>query len=153
MEFNLIAAVAGGFIGTAVMTAMMMMSPQMGMPKMDMPGLLGSMFGTPGNKMLGLMMHFMMGVVFAIIYAVLFATFTDANVTLLSVAFAVVHWFIVGLMMGMMPVMHSGIKSGDVSAPGLYMTNIGGMLGFMGGMMGHIVFGLVVGIVYTLIAG
>jgi hypothetical protein len=39
----------------------------MGMPKMDMPALLGSMFGAPGSKILGLVMHFMMGIIFGVI--------------------------------------------------------------------------------------
>jgi hypothetical protein len=56
-------------------------------------------------------------------------------------------------MTGMMPMMHAGIRSGDVPAPGLYMKKLGGMMGFIGGLMGHIVFGLVIGIVYGLLAG
>ncbi len=50
-----------------------------------------------------------------------------------------IHWLVVGLMTGMMPLMHTGIKSGRVPAPGVYMTNLGGMLGFVGGLMGHVV--------------
>ena len=153
MEFDLIGAIASGAVATAVMTAMMMMAPMMGMPQMDMPALLGSMFGAPGNKMMGLMMHFMMGIVFAVIYAVLFDAVTGTNIILLGGVFGVAHWFIVGLMTGMMPVMHAGIRSGDVAAPGIYMTNLGGIQAFIGGLMGHVVFGLVVGIVYGLITG
>ncbi len=67
MEFNLVAAVVSGLVATAIMTGMMTMAPTMGMPKMDMPALLGSMFGAPGNKMMGLVMHFMMGIIFAVI--------------------------------------------------------------------------------------
>mgnify|MGYP001375512834 CR=1 FL=1 len=153
MELNIIGAVISGLVATAVMTGMMMMAPMMGMPKMDMPALLGSMFGAPGNKMMGLAMHFMMGVVFAVIYAALFGAVAGTNIILLGVIFGVGHWFIVGLMTGMMPMMHAGIRSGDVPAPGIYMTNLGGMMGFIGGLIGHVVFGLVVGIVYGLVSG
>lgn len=45
MDFDLAAAVVGGLVGTAVMTVLMSMAPMMGMPRMDMPALLGSMFG------------------------------------------------------------------------------------------------------------
>lgn len=152
MDFNLVAAVIGGLIATAVMTAMMTMAPRMGMPRMDMPGLLGSVFGAPGNRMMGLAMHFMMGVVFAIIYALLFTVVSDLSVVVLGVIFGIVHWLIAGFMTGMMPMMHQGIKSGDVPAPGMYMSSMG-VMGFMGGLMGHVVFGLVVGIVYQVIAG
>lgn len=85
MAFNLVADVVAGVVGTAVITAVMMMAPLMGMPKMDIPALLGS-------KALGMVMHFMMGVVFAVIYAILFGVFTGANLLLLGVVFGIVHW-------------------------------------------------------------
>jgi uncharacterized membrane protein YagU involved in acid resistance len=153
MELDIVAAIISGFVATLVMTGMMTMAPMMGMPKMDMPALLGSMFGAPGSKMLGLVMHFMMGIIFGVIYAVLFGVVAGTNLILLGLIFGVAHWLIVGLMTGMMPMMHAGIRSGDVSAPGVYMSNLGGMMGFIGGLMGHVVFGLVVGIVYGLITG
>lgn len=153
MDFNGVAAIVAGLAGTAVMTMLMTMAPQMGMPTMDMPALLGSMFGAPGNKTLGLVMHFMMGVVFALIYAALFTTVTGTSIILLGAVFGVAHWLVVGLMTGMMPMLHAGIKSGQVQAPGIYMTGLGGMMGFAGGLLGHVVFGLVVGLVYGLISG
>ncbi len=55
------------------------------------------------------------------------------------------------LMMGVIPIMHAGIKNGDVEAPGLWMTNQGSMLSFVGGLMGQMVFGLVVALVYQII--
>jgi len=54
-----------------------------------------------------------------------------------------IHRLISGLMIGvMMPMMHAGVKWGNVPAPGLYM----------GGLMGHMLFGVVVGLGYGLIA-
>jgi hypothetical protein len=47
--------------------------------------------------------------------------------------------------------MHVGIKNGDVEAPGLWMTNQGGVLAFIGGLMGHMIFGLVAALVYVII--
>ena len=52
--------------------------------------------------------------------------------------------------MGMIPMMHVGIKRGEVTAPGLWMANHGGMMAFVGGLIGHLVFGLVVALVYNL---
>ena len=153
MNFDLVAAIVGGFAGIAVMTVLMTMAPTMGMPKMDMPALLGSMFGAPGNKSLGFLMHIMMGTLFGLVYAALFTVVTGPSIILLGVSFGVVQWLVVGLMTGMVPMMHAGIKAGQVEAPGVYMTNLGGMLGFVGGLMGHVVFGAVVGLVYGLITG
>lgn len=153
MDFDLVAAIAGGLVGTAAMTLLMTMAPMMGMPKMDMPALLGSMFGAPGSRLLGLLMHFMMGTVFGLVYAALFTAVTGTSIILLGALFGVIHWLVVGLMTGMMPMMHAGIRSGQVQAPGVYMTRLGGIMGFVGGLVGHIVFGLVVGLVYGLITG
>ena len=50
----------------------------------------------------------------------------------------------------MIPMMHAGIKSVAVKAPGLWMTNNGGMRAFVGGLMGHMPFGLVVVLIYNL---
>jgi hypothetical protein len=153
MDFDLVAAIGAGLAGTAVMTVLMTLAPMMGMPKMDMPAVLGSMFGAPGSKLLGLVMHFMMGTIFGLVYAVLFTAITGPSIILLGVLFGVIHWLVVGLMTGLTPMFHAGIRSGKVLAPGIYMTNLGGILGFVGGLMGHIVFGLVVGLVYGLITG
>lgn len=152
MEFNLVAALVGGFVGTVAMTALLMMAPRMGMPEMDVPGLLGSMFGAPGNRMMGLAMHVMMGLIFGVIYGALFSAIA-ANIILLGVLIGIVHWLVVGMAMGMVPMMHAGIRSGAVEAPGVYMMRKGGMMSFMGGLLGHVVYGLVVGIVYGLVVG
>ncbi len=54
-------------------------------------------------------------------------------------------------MFALIPMMHAGIKSGEVEKPGLWMTNQGGMMAFVGGLMGHMVFGIVVALVYGLL--
>jgi hypothetical protein len=128
----------------------MAIAPMMGMPKMDIVDLLSTMFGKP-NKAMGWMMHLMMGVVFALIYAFLWSLGIGSAGWLSGLIFGAAHWLVVGLMMAMIPIMHVGIKNGDVEAPGLWMTNQGGILSFVGGMMGHMIFGLVVALVYVLI--
>ncbi len=138
------------------MTMMMNMAPKMGMPKMDVVGMMGSMFDKNGNKNMGLAMHFMMGVVFAIIYALAWNAgigggSTVGGLILTGAIFGAVHWLIAGLMMGGMGMMHAGVKAGTVDAPGMYMMNNGGMMSFMGGLMGHVVFGIVVALVYGLV--
>jgi len=56
----------------------------------------------------------------------------------------------VGVMMGAIPMLHAGIKAGSVSTPGVFMLNSGGMMAFMGGLIGHVIFGVVVALVYGL---
>ncbi|MCP4420668.1 MAG: hypothetical protein GY805_29015 [Chloroflexi bacterium] len=148
MEFSILGAIVAGVVGTIVMTMVMVMAPKMGMPKMDIVGMLGSMFSAEGNRMMGMGIHFMMGVVFAIIYALLWNAEIGAVNLLWGLVFGVGHWLISGAMMGGMGMMHAGVKAGTMKAPGPYMTNNGGMMSFMGGLVGHIIFGLVVALVY-----
>jgi hypothetical protein len=72
---NVLGAIIAGLAGTAVMTMMMYFAPRMGMPKMDMPKMLGTMFiskeGTATG--VGMAIHFMMGAIFAIVYALLWS--------------------------------------------------------------------------------
>ncbi len=120
---NIIGAVVAGIAGTIVMTLVMVAAPKMGMPKMDIVGVLGSMFKKEGNRPLGLAMHFMMGIVFAVIYALLWSKGIGRATIGYGAIFGVVHWLIFGLVMGMIPMLHAGIKAGTVKAPGVYMTN------------------------------
>ncbi len=147
---NVIGAITAGIAGTIVMTMVMMMAPKMGLPKMDIVGMLGSMFSAESNRMVGMIMHFMMGIVFAIVYALLWNAGIGTVSLLWGAIFGMVHWLISGVMMGGMSMMHAGVKAGTVNAPGVYMTSNGGMMAFMGGLIGHVIFGLVVALVYGL---
>ncbi|MBC8334821.1 MAG: hypothetical protein H8E29_06115 [Anaerolineales bacterium] len=146
---NVIGAIIAGLAGTAALTMVMSMAPKMGMPEMDIVGMLGSMFGK-ANRTLGMVIHFMMGIVFVLVYAYLWSIGTGSATWLNGLIFGAVHWLIVGMAMAMIPMMHAGIKSGAVKAPGMWMTNNGGMKAFVGGLMGHMVFGLVAVLVYNL---
>jgi uncharacterized membrane protein YagU involved in acid resistance len=130
------------------MSMVMAMAPLMGMPKMDIVGMLGSMFTKDGNTALGWMMHLMMGIIFALMYAVLWSLHIGAATLVFGALFGIGHWLIAGLIMGGVPMVHAGVKAGTVQAPGVYMMNNGGIMAFMGGLIGHVVYGLVVALVY-----
>lgn len=147
---NILGAIVAGIVATIVMTTVMMMAPQMGMPKMDIVGMLGSMLSPDRNRALGMALHFMMGIVFAIVYALLWSAGIGAVTLLWGVIFGAVHWLIAGAMMAGVSTMHAGVKAGVVEAPGIYMTNNGGIMAFVGGLIGHVVFGLAVALVYGL---
>lgn len=148
---NVLAAVIAGLVGTIVFSMVLAMAPMMGLPKMDIVALLGTMFGK-ANQMLGWMMHLMMGVIFALIYALLWSKGIGSATWYYGLAFGAVHWLIVGVIMAMIPMMHAGIRSGAVKAPGMYMTaNGGGMMAFIGGLVGHMIYGLIVACAYAFI--
>ena len=145
---NIVGAIVAGVAGTAVLSMVMALGPRMGMPRMAIWEMLGSMFDKQGNNALGWVLHFMMGIVFAIIYAGLWTAGIGGVNLLGGVIFGAVHFLIVGVMMGAMPVMHAGIKAGAVQAPGVLMLGSGGLMGLMGGLIGHVLYGLVVALVY-----
>ncbi len=93
----------------------------------------------------------MMGVVFGLVYAFLWSRGFGAATWGIGLIFGIAQWLIVGMVMGMIPMMHVGIKSGAVKAPGLWMTNDGGVMAFMGGLVGHAIFGAVTALVYAVL--
>jgi uncharacterized membrane protein YagU involved in acid resistance len=145
---NIVGAVVAGIVGTAALSMVLAMAPAMGMPEMDIVGMLGSMLSREGHRTLGWIMHFMMGVIFAIIYAALWSAGIGSVNVGSGALFGVVHWLAAGLVMGAVPMLHAGIRAGKVQAPGIYMLNSGGMLAFMGGLIGHVIYGVVVTLVY-----
>ncbi len=145
---SIFGAIVAGIVGTLAISMVMAMAPKMGMPKMDIIGMMGSMFNPDGNRSLGWVMHLMMGIVFTIVYAVGWSALGAVSIGTGAI-FGVIHWLIAGTMMGMMGVMHAGIKAGTVQSPGILMFNNGGMMGFMGGLIGHAIFGVVVALVYA----
>jgi len=140
---NIPGAIVAGLVATAIFTIVMVMAP-----KMDIVGMLATMFGKE-NRPLGWMMHAMTGIIFGLIYAFLWSRGIGAPTWLWGLAFGAAHWLIVGVIMGMIPMMHVGIRRGEVKAPGLWMTDNGGMMAFGGGLFGHLVFGVVTALAYS----
>jgi hypothetical protein len=146
---DILSAVVAGFVATIVFTMILVMAPKMGMPKMDIVSLLGSMFSAKSNPVLGWTMHLMMGVVFALVYAFIWSLGFGAATWGIGLIFGAIHWLIVGMVIGMIPMVHVGIKRGAIHAPGLWMTKNGGIMAFMGGLVGHMIFGAVVALTYA----
>jgi hypothetical protein len=142
---NIIGAIVAGLIGTVVLSALMRMGPMMGMPKMEIPQVLGGML--PGGTLTGWVAHFMIGVMWAIIFAVLWSAGIGSAGALWGLIFGVGAFVVAGLAMPMMLTMHPQVKTGTMPNVGILMSGTG-MMGMMGSLMGHAVFGLVVGLIY-----
>lgn len=176
VEFDLLAALVGGFVATLVMTAMMQMAARAGMTDMPpMPLVMGSMMSGDRKKAtaVGGMLHFVVmgAVVFGIIYGSLFTAFDDDS-WWVGVLIGLVHALIAGVMfMPMMPKMHPRMSvqpvgvgtrhdggtvaidergEVEVAAPGVLGKNWGGMTP-VGFLMGHAAYGLVLALVYAAI--
>lgn len=168
VTFDVLAALIAGLAGAIAMTVMMQAAGAMGMTKMpSMPLIQGTMVtGDEAKaKQIGFVTHVvMMGtVVFGLAYAALFVAFDDAS-ALTGILVGLGHGIVAGVAMVMMGAMHPRMDpppaAGDgevvtttadgvrLVEPGLFAKNYGPMTP-MGLVVGHVVYGLVVALVYT----
>ena len=153
MEFEGGAAVAAGLVGGAVMALLLymgiaMMATQM---KMNLFRLLGTMLLEEGTAayVLGGMVHAVMSVLFGLIHVGLYTAFDlESNLAAWGLLVGIGHWMIVSMGLEMMPIMHRGIRSGSIDAPGFYALNYPRMTA-MGFLVLHLVYGVLVGVFYT----
>ena len=154
MEFDAAAAIGAGLIGGAVMALMLYMDRAM-MPaqmRMDLFYLLGTMTPMPLSRgmvyMAGALMHAGASVVFGLAHAGVFdAVSVDADLAAWGLLFGAVHWMIAGMALGMMPMLHPGVRAGRVADPGPFAVKLGPMTA-MGFLILHLVFGVLVGALY-----
>ena len=151
------AAIFAGLVGGAAMTALLYMGILM-MPsqmKMNILYMLGSMMF--GDRMMiymsGVMMHAANSIAFALAHVGIYLAFDiDSNLAAWGLVFGSVHWVISGMALGMMPMMHRGIKEGTLQAPGAFAMKypMGTVMGFL---MLHLAFGVLVGVFYDVFGG
>ncbi len=152
LDFTVGSAVGAGILATLVMTAVMYMGKFM-MPKqmpMDILYMLGSMMTRDRNMSYGMgsMMHAGFGIAFGLAHIALFVAFDiDDNLVLWGILFGAVHWAIMGMMMGMIGLMHPRVQEGSLMAPGLFIKNFPPM-NVMGFLMVHLIYGALVGALY-----
>jgi hypothetical protein len=152
MDFEIGWAIGAGLIGGAAMTVILYMGIAI-MPnqmRMNLLLLLGTMVLPVGPLayVVGAMIHAMMSIAFGLIHAGVFASADLESATAVwGLLFGLVHWAVVGMALGMMPIMHRGIQRGEVPAPGFYAISLGPVTA-MGFLMLHLLFGLLVGVIY-----
>ena len=146
------AAIGAGILAGAVMGALLYMGIAI-MPtqmRMNLFFLLGSMVFRQGAivYIAGAMVHGVLSIVFGLLHVALYQAFgLEASLAAWGLLFGFGHYLIVGMALGMMPVMHPRIRAGDLQAPGFYA------LGYpkataVGFLMLHLVYGLLVGVLY-----
>ncbi|MGE0352184.1 MAG: DUF6789 family protein [Gemmatimonadales bacterium] len=129
---NIMRAVLAGLVGTAAMTALMLMAPMMGMPKMPVGEMLGAFLGIGAAA--GWAMHVMIGVVLATIYGLAVAARVPGAPAVRGAVYGIGVFLVAQLLV--MPMMGAGVFSG------------GNIPMIMGSLMGHLVYGALVGAIY-----
>jgi len=143
------AGVVAGLVATLVMTILLYLAPLMGLPEMNIPGMLGTMFASPGTGATVLGLHFMMGAILALIYAYGFQAVPLGTPWLRGALYGVLPYLVAMIVvMPMLGSVHPLVKSGMMPAPGFFMVNLGGMAA-VGSLIGHLVYGAVLGALYA----
>lgn len=149
MSFNLSAIIKGiiaGFIGTMVLTGLMILKKNMGiMPALDPVHMMSTMaaekMGTEVNLMIGWIMHFFIGsVAWGGAFAILNGVLPGRSQVMKGITLGVGAWFL--MMIGPMP----------MSGAGLFGLSMGIMAPVMTLML-HIIFGAVMGLVFSKLGG
>lgn len=148
-------AVAGGFVGTLVLTTALSAASEFGLTRMDLPFLLGTIVSSDRSraKVLGYAMHFAIGLLFAMIYLGIFAAIGQSSWGL-GALFGLVHGLFAGtaLVTVLLPAIHPRMgtrfsAAADqplLEAPGFMMLNYGRRTP-LATTLAHIAYGTIVG--------
>ena len=128
-------AVIAGIAGAAAFTVVLLMGPLMGMPKMDMGEMLGTM--NPMIKMpyvMGWVLHFMLAIILTGIYGAFFIKILPSTSWKRGLIWSLIPYVATQLMV--MPMIGMGVFSG------------GDMKMIVGSLLTHLAYGAVAGLVY-----
>jgi hypothetical protein len=149
------AALAGGFVGTLVLTTMLSTASEFGLTRMDLPFLLGTVLSSDRSraKALGYAMHFAIGQLFAGVYFLVFSA-VDESGWVLGALFGLVHGLFatIALVTVLLPVIHPRMGTPFSAAaerpllepPGFLMLNYGRRTPAIT-IMGHVAYGAIIG--------
>ena len=148
-------AVAGGIVGTVVLTTLLRAASELGLTRMDIPFLLGTVVTADrvGAKALGYALHFVFGLLFALGYYGVFVVVGHAGF-LLGAGFGLVHGLFAGsaLVNILLPAVHPRMGSGFDAAgstpllepPGFLLVNYGRQTP-IATLVSHVAYGAIVG--------
>jgi hypothetical protein len=148
-------ALAGGAVGTVVLTSGLRIAQAAGWTRMDIPLLLGTVFTDNRSRAsaLGYAIHFVNGLLFALVYYAIFSAVGHAG-WVFGAVLGLVHAAFAGgvLVTVLLPVVHPrmGTPWSDaeetpiLEPPGFLLMNYGRRTA-IGTVLGHIAYGAIVG--------
>jgi hypothetical protein len=148
-------AVAGGFLGTLVLSTLVKLAGEMSLTRMDLPLLLGTAVTDNRRKAraIGYFFHLVLGILFALAYAAFFHIIGRSS-WWLGALLGVVHAVITAtvLVNVLLPIVHPRMATSETAAnelaliepPGFLMLNYGRST-FVVTLVAHIAYGAIVG--------
>ena len=155
-------AVAGGFVGTVVLTSALRAASELGLTRMDLPFLLGTALSPDRRraKAIGYLAHFAFGEAFALVYYASFRSIGRSGWRL-GATFGALHgaFSATALVNILLPLVHprmgSALTAADsaplIEPPGFLMLNYGRRTP-IASFASHIAYGAIVG-EFTSLAG
>jgi len=149
-------ALAGGFIGTMLLTTIVRAASELGWTRMDLAFLLGTMVTDHRRtaKAMGYALFFAFGLAFGLVYAACFAAIGSAGWRLGALFGALHAVFVCTVVVNvLLPVVHPRIGTPETAAdevalvepPGFLMLNYGRST-FLITLAAHIAYGIVLGL-------
>jgi hypothetical protein len=148
-------ALVGGVIGTIVLTSGLRVAQELGVTRMDIPLLLGTIFTDERDRAsaIGYVIHFMNGLLFALAYYGVFRAVGHAG-WLFGAVLGVVHASLSGgiLLTALLPAVHprmgtpwtDAAETPLLESPGFLLANYGRRT-LIWTLAGHVVYGAIVG--------
>ena len=155
MTVSLWGALVGGAIGTIVLTSGLRVAQELGVTRMDIPLLLGTIFTDERDRAsaIGYVIHFVNGFLFALAYYGVFRAVGHAG-WLLGAVLGVVHASLAGgvLLTALLPAVHprmgtpwtDAAETPLLESPGFLLANYGRRT-LIWTLVGHVVYGAIVG--------
>ena len=159
---NLHSILVWGFAATVVLTSLTIAGQSLGLTRIDIPFILGTMF-TPDRdraKVIGLVVHLVNGWIFALVYALFFQSVHVANWwygSMIGLAQGVIVVVaVLPLLPGIHPRMVSDFRGPEptrlLEPPGFLATNYGRMTPVVT-IIAHAIYGAIIGAFYVLHSG
>ena len=148
-------ALAGGFIGTLVLTTIVRAAGEMGLTRMDLPFLLGTIVTENRRKAkaIGYVFHFLLGLVFALMYVGFFELAGRSSWWVGALLGALQAFFTATVLVNeLLPVVHPRMATTDIAAnqyalnePPGFLTRNYGRNTFLVTLAAHIAYGWIIG--------
>jgi hypothetical protein len=152
---TVLGALAGGVVGTAVLTSGLRLAQEARLTRMDIAFLLGTALSERRDRaqLLGYVLHGASGLVFALVYGLIFVA-TDAAGWLFGGLLGLVHGLVAGgvLINVLLPAVHPRMgrpwtdaqETPLLEPPGFMLVNYGPATGAVALLL-HVVYGAIVG--------